>query len=69
MLGGGKPPISGQGRGLKPEAQKPRAGVRFFGRGQPARGSERCKLPQRDPGTAPANNRFSCILEAPEGLS
>jgi len=29
---------------------------------------EHCKLPQRGPGRSPAAERFSCILEAPEGV-
>jgi len=52
MLGGAKPPISGQGRGPRSEAQRTESGVGFSKRvGQPApslparRSGERCKLP------------------------
>ena len=51
-------------------------GCGYWGsRGQPAsspparESGERCKLPQRGPGRAPAAKRFSCILEAPDSLS
>jgi len=51
-------------------------GCGYWGsRGQPAsspparESGERCKLPQRGPGRAPAAKRFCCILEAPDSLS
>jgi len=53
LLGGAKP-ISGQGRGPKPEAQRAERGIGFSGKGQPApsqparESRERCKLPQRE---------------------
>jgi len=69
MLGGAKPLISGQGRGLKG-----REGWGSWGGGnQPLPtslgvwGSD--ELPQRDLGRSPADKRFASVLEAPEGLS
>jgi len=77
-----KSPISGQGRGPKAarsevsEAQRAESGGEVLqDRGtaypsSPARGSgERCKLLQRVQGGAPVDKRFSCIPEAPVGLS
>ena len=61
MLGGAKPPISGQGQGLG-----------FLGRRCSQLGDlgERCKLPKRDPGRSPpADKWFTCILETPDSLS
>ena len=57
------------------EARGPKGQERKWGWGQlapslAAIGSGNCcKLPNRDPGRAPAAKRFSCILEAPDGFS
>jgi len=58
------------GRGPRPEGPREEVGVGAVSPSLAAIGSGNCcKLPNRDPGRAPAAKRFSCILEAPDGFS
>ena len=56
--------------GPKPEAQSAESGVRFLGVGSHLEGLwKRYKLPSGARGRGPAAIWFSCVLEAPDGLS
>ena len=74
MSAGAKLSVPGQDQSPRPKGTRAWAGY-VLEEGQPApphqlrRLGERSKLPQRGPGQSSAAKRFTCILEAPHGLS